>query len=75
MATHGTVSPFYPNKKSWTNCAERLDHYFLANDVADTGNSSLCMRTPDIQTDPQSHRDTCYPEYDELRRHYQASQG
>ena len=37
MATHGTVSPFYPNKESWTNYAERLDHYFLANDVADAG--------------------------------------
>ena len=37
MATHGTVSPFYPNKESWTNYAERLDHYFLANDVADVG--------------------------------------
>lgn len=33
MATHGTVSAYVPGKEDWTNYIERLDHYFVANDV------------------------------------------
>jgi len=35
MATHGTVSQFHPQKESWTTYIERLNHYFVANDVED----------------------------------------
>ena len=34
MATHhGTLSEFVPGKTDWTTYVERLDHYFVANEV------------------------------------------
>ena len=33
MATHGTVGPFDPSTETWTSYAERLEQYFIANDV------------------------------------------
>lgn len=33
MATHGTVGPFEPSSETWTAYAERLEQYFIANDV------------------------------------------
>ena len=35
MATHGTVSQYQQSKETWTTYVERLNHYFIANDVAD----------------------------------------
>ena len=37
MATHGTVSQYQQSKETWTTYVERLNHYFIANDVADEG--------------------------------------
>ena len=34
MATHGTVTQYVPGKEEWTAYVERLDFYFLANDIA-----------------------------------------
>ena len=31
--THGSVKAFDLNKEDWTSYAERLGHYFIANDV------------------------------------------
>ena len=33
MATHGTLGEFQPGIESWTFYTERLEQYFLANDV------------------------------------------
>ena len=34
MATHDTVGPFEPRSETWTVYAERLEQYFIINDVA-----------------------------------------
>ena len=34
MATHGTVTQYVPGKEEWTAYVERLNFYFLANDIA-----------------------------------------
>ena len=33
MATHGTVKPFNEQSDDWPTYIERLQHYFIANDV------------------------------------------
>ena len=33
MATHGKIDSFNPSQESWTSYAERLSHYFDANDI------------------------------------------
>ena len=33
MATHGTIGAFEPSNKTWVSYAERLEQYFVANDV------------------------------------------
>ncbi len=33
MAKHGVIGEYEPEKEDWSSCAERLDNYFLANDV------------------------------------------
>ena len=30
---HGTVSPFDGNREEWVEYAERLENYFIANDI------------------------------------------
>jgi hypothetical protein len=35
MATYGKVSPFDEAEESWTQYTERLEQYFLANEVTD----------------------------------------
>ena len=35
MATHGSVSPFDPEKEEWNAYVERLDYYLVANGVED----------------------------------------
>ena len=35
MATHGNIGPFGRGSEDWTAYCERLEQYFLANDVAD----------------------------------------
>ena len=35
MATHGSLSPFDPSTEDWTSYTQRMNHYFVANDVAD----------------------------------------
>ena len=35
MATQGTVTAFYCKKEDWSMYIERLNHYFIANDVAE----------------------------------------
>ena len=37
LATHGTVSQYQQSKETWATYVERLNHYFIANDVADEG--------------------------------------
>ena len=33
MATHGTVGAFEPSNETWVSYSERLEQYFIANDV------------------------------------------
>ena len=33
MATHGTIGAFEPNTETWVTYTERLEQYFIANDV------------------------------------------
>lgn len=35
MSLIGHVSAFDPEVESWTEYKERLDHYFLANEIGD----------------------------------------
>ena len=35
MATHGSVSPFDPEKEEWNAYVERLDYYLVANGIED----------------------------------------
>ena len=34
MATHGTVGEFDSGRETWVSYSERLEQYFIANDVA-----------------------------------------
>ena len=36
MATHSSVSQFDAKKEEWSSYIERMQHYFVANDVKDT---------------------------------------
>ena len=33
MATHGTIGAFEPSNETWVSYAERLEQYFIANDI------------------------------------------
>ena len=35
MATHGSIGEFDPEKEDWTSYTERVEEYFVANDVDD----------------------------------------
>ena len=35
VAIHGVISPFSGDQEEWVEYAERLDHYFIANDIVD----------------------------------------
>ena len=35
MATHGSLLPFDPSTEDWTSYSQRMNHYFVVNDVAD----------------------------------------
>ena len=35
MATHGSVGEFVDQEEDWTSYCERMDQYFIANDIAD----------------------------------------
>ena len=35
MATHGSVSPFHPEKEEWSTYVECLNYYLVANGVTD----------------------------------------
>ena len=35
MATHGSLSPFDSSTEDWTSYTQRMNYYFVANDVAD----------------------------------------
>lgn len=35
LGLHGVVSPFDSNQEEWVEYAERLEHYFIANDITD----------------------------------------
>ena len=65
MAMHGTVSQFNPAKEGWTTYIERLNHYFIANNVnskdkkhsillSACGSSTykLIVRSPSLQSEP-----------------------
>ena len=61
MATHGSIGEFNPEKETWTSYTERIDEYFLANDVESPEKQraillSLSMWCLNI---PEDQRSTC----------------
>jgi len=45
MATHGTLLTFNPQEEDWPTYAERLKHYFTANDVTDEAKKRSILLT------------------------------
>jgi len=45
MATHGSLKPFNSSKGDWETYEERLQHYFIANDVTDAGKKRSILLT------------------------------
>lgn len=45
MATHGSIKPFVPATDDWEIYEERLQHYFIANDVEDAGKKRSILLT------------------------------
>ena len=45
MAKHGSVKPFNPAADDWPSYADRLKHYFNANDVTDAGKKRSILLT------------------------------
>ena len=43
MATHGSVSPFDPEKEEWNAYVERLDYYLVANGVEDDAKKAAIL--------------------------------
>lgn len=43
MATHGTVGEFNISQVDWISYTERLQHYFVTNDVADPGKQRFIL--------------------------------
>ena len=35
MSVHGKISQFIPSQESWSSYTERLEYYFIANDIQD----------------------------------------
>ena len=54
MVTYGKIGEFKESEESWTQYVERLEQYFLANEVEDceetTSNSTQCLRELNIRT-------------------------
>ena len=48
MATHGTLLMFNPQEEDWPTYAERLKHYFTANDVTDEAKKRSILLTVDF---------------------------
>lgn len=55
MATIGSLTEFAEGDGDWIEYVERLEHFFLANDISDEGkkkvSSSQCVRSEDLQVD------------------------
>ena len=45
MATHGTVKPFNAQSDDWPTYIERLQHYFIANDVEEESKKRSILLT------------------------------
>ena len=45
MATHGTINTFNPQVDDWPTYIERLQHYFVANDVEDADKKRAILLT------------------------------
>ena len=45
MATHGTIKQFNPQVDDWPTYVERLQYYFVANDVDDAAKKRAILLT------------------------------
>ena len=45
MATHGSMKAFNAQVDDWSIYVERLQHYFIANDVTDAGKKRSILLT------------------------------
>ena len=45
MSVHGKISQFIPSQESWSSYTERLEYYFIANDVQDLAKKKAILLT------------------------------
>ena len=45
MSVHGKISQFIPSQESWSSYTERLEYYFIANDVQDPAKKKAILLT------------------------------
>lgn len=50
MALIGQVSVFDPEEESWTEYKERLEHYFLENDITEAAKKSVSIAVVEAKT-------------------------
>ena len=46
--SHGVVSPFDGNEEEWIDYTERLENYFVANNIANEAKLRAILRTVDV---------------------------
>ena len=62
MAVHGSVGEFDQTKESWASYTERLDQYFAANDVENTGKKRAILLNSCGQATYQTAKDLFAPD-------------
>ena len=80
MAVHGSVGEFVQTKKSWAFYTERLDQFFAAIDVENTGKKSAILLSSCGQATYQTAKDLFAPDkpsektytviFDKLMKHF-----
>ena len=80
MATHSSIGEYRPNLEVWSAYAERLEHYFATNEVADGGKKRVILHSvcrPSTYglirslVAPQKATDFSYTEIvEKVNRHY-----
>lgn len=59
MATYGKIGELKESEESWTQYIERLEQYFLANDVEDAGKKRYSPRPSEIVERFKFHSRNC----------------
>ena len=62
MVVHGSVGPFTQGSDDWRAYVERLDQYFIANTIVDTGKQRAILLSMCGATTYQLIRDLTFPD-------------